>query len=67
MSKESELERFKAIRVTALFRLDLIEKGAQLNYEDGTPIDMAAEAQRLRDQVADMDRRIARLEAAGEA
>lgn len=67
MSKESELERFKAIRVTALFRLDLIEKGAQLNYEDGTPIDMASEAQRLRDQVADMDRRIARLEAAGEA
>jgi len=28
---------------------------------------MASEAQRLKDQVADMDRRIARLEAAGEA
>ena len=67
MSKESELERFKATRVTALFRLDLIEKGAQLTYEDGTPVDMASEKQRLKDQVVDMDRRIARLEAAGEA
>ena len=35
--------------------------------EDGTPVDMASEKQRLKDQVADMDRRIARLEAAGEA
>ena len=67
MSKESELERFKATRVTALFRLDLIEKGAKLTYEDGTPVDMASEAQRLKDQVADMDRRLARLEVAGEA
>ena len=67
MSKESVLERFKATRVTALYRLDLIEKGAQLAYEDGTPVDMASEKQRLKDQVADMDRRIARLEAAGEA
>lgn len=67
ISKESELERFKATRVTALYRLDLIEKGAQLTYEDGTPVDMASETQRLKDQVADMDRRIARLEAAGEA
>lgn len=64
ISPESELERFKATRVTALYRLDLIEKGAQLTYEDGTPVDMASEAQRLKDQVADMDRRIARLEAA---
>ena len=67
ISNESELERFKATRVTALYRLDLIEKGAQLTYEDGTPVDMASEAQRLKDQVADMDRRIARLEAAGES
>ncbi|AYG94457.1 hypothetical protein D8I30_04125 [Brevundimonas naejangsanensis] len=67
ISKEGELERFKATRVTALYRLDLIEKGAQLTYEDGTPVDMASEKQRLKDQVADMDRRIARLEAAGEA
>lgn len=64
ISPESELERFKATRATALYRLDLIEKGAQLTYEDGTPVDMASEAQRLKDQVADMDRRIARLEAA---
>lgn len=67
MSRESELERFKATRVTALYRLDLIEKGAKLTYEDGTPVDMASEKQRLKDQVADMDRRIAKLEAAGEA
>ena len=67
LDKDSELERFKATRVIALYRLDLIEKGAQLTYEDGTPVDMASEAQRLKDQVADMDRRIARLEAAGEA
>lgn len=67
LSKEGELERFKATRVTALYRLDLIEKGARLTYEDGTPVDMASEKQRLKDQVADMDRRIARLEAAGEA
>lgn len=67
MSRESELERFRATRVTAIHRLDLIARGAQLKYEDGTPVDMASEAQRLKDQVADMDRRIARLEAAGEA
>ncbi len=67
LDKASELERFKATRVTALYRLDLIEKGAQLTYEDGTPVDMVSEKQRLKDQVADMDRRIARLEAAGEA
>jgi hypothetical protein len=67
MPNTIELDRLKGIRVTALYRLDLIEKGAQLTYEDGTPVDMASEAQRLKDQVADMDRRIARLEAAGEA
>lgn len=67
LDKDSELERFKATRVTAIYRLDLIEKGATLNYEDGSPVDMASEKQRLKDQVADMDRRIARLEAAGEA
>lgn len=58
----AELERFRAARVTALYRLDLIEKGAQIYYEDGTPVDMKSEAQRLKDQVADMDRRIRRLE-----
>ena len=59
---ESELERFRAARVTALYRLDLIAKGAVIRYEDGTPIDMASEKARLEEVVADMDRRIARLE-----
>ena len=61
---DSELERFKATRTTALFRLDLIAKGAQITYDDGTPIDMASEKARLEDVVADMDRRIARIELA---
>lgn len=56
------LERFKAQRVTAIYRLDLIAKGATIFYEDGTPIDMASEKARLEAVVADMDRRIARLE-----
>lgn len=56
------LERFKAQRVTAIYRLDLIAKGATIAYEDGTPIDMASEKARLEAVVADMDRRIARLE-----
>ena len=29
-----ELERFRAQRVTAIYRLDLISKGAQITYED---------------------------------
>ena len=62
MDDISELERFRAARVTALYRLDLIEKGAQIHYGDGTPVDMASEARRLKDQVADMDRRIRNLE-----
>lgn len=57
-----ELEPLKARRVTALYRLDLIGKGAQLTYEDGTPIDMRSEQARLEEMVADLDRRIARLE-----
>ena len=61
------LDRFKAQRVTAIYRLDLIAKGAVISYEDGTPVDMASEKARLEQMVADMDRRIARLEAAGEA
>lgn len=56
------LERFKAQRVKAIYRLDLIAKGATISYEDGTPIDMASEKARLEAVVADMDRRIARLE-----
>ena len=59
------LERFKAQRVTAIYRLDLIAKGATISYEDGTPIDMASEKARLEAVVADMDRRIAQLERTG--
>ncbi len=59
---ESELDRLKARRVTALYRLDLIARGAQLAYEDGTLIDMASERDRLDSIVADLDRRIESLE-----
>ena len=59
---ESELEQLKARRVTALYRLDLIGKGAQLTYDDGTPVDMKSEQARLEEMVADLDRRIAKLE-----
>lgn len=58
-----ELEQLKARRVTALYRLDLIGKGARLTYEDGTPVDMKSEQARLEEMVADLDRRITRLEA----
>ena len=57
-----ELERFRAQRVTAIYRLDLISRGAQITYEDGTPVDMVSEKQRLAAVVADMDRRIEKLE-----
>ena len=59
---DSELEQLKARRVTALYRLDLIGKGAQITYDDGTPVDMKSERARLEEMVADLDRRIARLE-----
>lgn len=59
------LERFRATRVTALYRLDLIAQGATISYEDGAPIDMASEKARLEAVVADMDRRITQLERAG--
>ena len=64
MTQTTELERFKAQRVTAIYRLDLIAKGATISYDDGTPVDMASEKERLEAIVADMDRRIARLAAA---
>lgn len=63
-SSDTELERFKAARVTAIHRLDLIARGARITYDDGTPVDMASEKTRLEDIVADMDRRIAKLELA---
>ena len=59
---DPELERFRATRATAIHRLDLIARGAQISYEDGTPIDMASEKARLEQVVSDMDRRIARAE-----
>ena len=62
MSDEVELDRLKARRVTMIYRLDLISKGAQLSYEDGTPIDMASEKARLETEVANLDRRIEALE-----
>jgi len=62
MADETELDRLKARRVTMLFRLDLIAKGAQLSYEDGTPVDMASEKARLEGEVVGLDRRIEALE-----
>lgn len=62
MADESDLDRLKARRVTALYRLDLIEQGAQIAYDDGTPVDMASEKERLGGVVADLDRRIAAAE-----
>ncbi len=62
MAEETEIDRLKARRVTMLYRLDLIAKGAQLSYEDGTPVDMASEKTRLEDEVARLDRRIQTLE-----
>ena len=53
---DSELERFKAARTTAIYRLDLIARGAQLSYEYGTPIDMGSEKARLEAVVAEFDR-----------
>ena len=61
-SPDTELDRFKAARVTAIHRLDLIARGARITFEDGTPVDMASEKARLEAVVADMDRRIAKLE-----
>ncbi len=59
-----EIDALKARRTTAIYRLDLIARGAQINYEDGTPVDMASEKSRLEAVVADLDRRIAVLERA---
>ena len=58
---DPELERLTARRVTLIYRLDLIAKGAQLKYDDGTPVDMASETARLTDEVARLDRKIALL------
>ena len=63
-ASDTELGRFKATRDTAIHRLRLIEQGARIAYDDGTPVDMGSEKARLEEVVADMDRRIARLELA---
>ena len=60
-TSETELDRLTARRVTMLYRLDMIARGAQLSYEDGTPIDMASEKTRLEAVVAELDRRIEAL------
>jgi len=58
----SQLERLTARRVTAIYRLDLIARGAALTYDDGAPVDMASEQRRLEAVVADLDRRIEAIE-----
>ena len=60
-TSETELDRLTARRVTILYRLEMIAQGAQLTYEDGTPIDMVSEKARLEAVVADLDRRIEAL------
>ncbi|WP_291836782.1 hypothetical protein [Brevundimonas sp.] len=68
MSDPTELERLTDRRVTLIYRLDLIAQGAQLKYEDGSPVDMASEQARLEDEVARLDKKIALLgPAAGQA
>lgn len=68
MSDPTELERLTDRRVTLIYRLDLIAQGAQLKYEDGSPVDMASEQARLEDEVDRLDKKIALLgPAAGQA
>ena len=61
MTEPTELDRLTDRRVTLIYRLDLIAQGAQLKYEDGSPVDMASEKARLEDEVARLDRKIALL------
>lgn len=68
MTEQSELERLSARRVTLIYRLDLIAKGATLTYDDGTPVDMATEKARLEEEVTRLDRKIFALKpSAGQA
>ena len=62
MSEETELERLTARRVTLIYRLNLIAKGATISYDDGTPVDMASEKARLEDEVERLDRKILALQ-----
>lgn len=61
MTQEPELEQLTARRVTLIHRLDMIAKGAKLTYDDGTPVDMASEKARLKDEIGRLDRKIALL------
>ena len=59
---DSELERLIDRRVTLIHRLDLIAKGAQITYDDGTPVDMASEQARLESEITRLDRKILALQ-----
>lgn len=62
MTEQTELGRLIDRRTTLLYRLDLIEKGAQITYDDGSPVDMASEKARLQDEVGRLDRKILGLQ-----
>jgi len=62
MSEQNELDRLIERRTTLIYRLDLISKGAQITYEDGTPVDMKSEKARLEDEVKRLDRKILGLQ-----
>lgn len=59
---DSELARLIDRRVTLIHRLDLIAKGAQITYDDGTPVDMASEQARLESEISRLDRKILALQ-----
>ncbi len=62
MAEQTELGRLIDRRTTLLYRLDLIAKGAQITYDDGSPVDMASERARLEDEVERLDRKILALQ-----
>ncbi len=62
MQDQTELDRLTARRVTLIYRLEMIAQGARINYDDGTPVDMASEKARLEDEVARLDRKILTLQ-----
>lgn len=59
---DSELARLIDRRVTLIHRLHLIAKGAQITYDDGTPVDMASEQARLESEISRLDRKILALQ-----
>lgn len=62
MAEQTELGRLIDRRTTLLYRLDLIAKGAQITYDDGSPVHMASEKARLEDEVERLDRKILALQ-----